>query len=178
VGGNRQCKSRYSATGGPAESWGPNPRLLDQTWYRLPSKPNQVHAPGGRLSSPCGDRLGDFAGLGLAGAAALCGDGTLRLTQNGGQQWRELNGVTAGRAVGADEKIYALALRTANCTGVGVVVLSPGVRQVGGDSVHCAPLSGGPDQDIAVAVRGKALWLWAGDEVVVSTDRGRTWERP
>jgi len=46
------------------------------------------------------------------------------------------------------------------------------------DSVRCAPQGAEPDQHVAVAVRGKVLWLSAGDEVVVSTDRGRTWERP
>ncbi len=29
---------------------------------------------------------------------------------------------------------------------------------------------------IAIDGSGKAIWLWAGDKVQVSTDRGRTWE--
>ncbi|HEV2927696.1 MAG TPA: hypothetical protein VGW74_03315, partial [Propionibacteriaceae bacterium] len=74
VGGDEECKTRYAATGGPGKSWAVNPRFLGQTWYRLPTEHNRIHAPGGRLSSPCDERLGDFAGLGNAGAAALCRD--------------------------------------------------------------------------------------------------------
>ncbi len=177
VGGNEECEPRYVATGGPGESWTTNPRFLAQTWYRMPSKHDQIHAPGGRLSKPCGVSLGDFAGLGLGGAAALCSDGTLRLTQNGGRDWRVLDGVATGRAVGADEKVYVLAMPKAECAGIGVVLLSPGVRELDTEKVRCAPLRSGSATEIAVAVRGQVLWLWAGDEVAVSTDRGRNWER-
>jgi hypothetical protein len=177
VGGNKACEPRYVATGGPEESWATNPQFLGQTWYRMPSEHDQVHAPGGRLSKPCDVGLGDFAGLGLGGAAALCSNGTLRLTQNGGRDWRDLDGVVAGRAVGADEKVYVLAMRKAECAGIGVVLLSPGVRELDTEKVRCAPLHSGSDKEIAVAVRGQVLWLWAGDEVAVSTDRGRNWER-
>ncbi len=177
VGGNDNCESQYMASGGPAESWGANPRLLGQTWYRLPTEPNQIHAPGGRLTDPCDDHLRDVAGLGVAGAAALCGKGTLRLSQNGGRQWRDVAGVTTGRAIGADEKVYVLALRKSSCAGVGVVLLGPGIREIKPDSIRCAPVGGGSDEDVAVAVRGRVLWLWVGDDVVTSTDRGRNWER-
>jgi hypothetical protein len=176
VGGDQECKPRYAAADGPEESWVANQRFLGQTWYRLPREQDRIHAPGGRLSSPCDDRLGDFAGVGLRGAAALCTDGKLRLTQDGGRRWREVTELATGRAVGADEQVFVLALRTADCAGVGVVLLTPGAREIDSDKVRCAPLGGGPDKGLAVAVRGQLLWLWAGDEVVVSTDRGRNWK--
>jgi hypothetical protein len=177
VGGDEDCESRYAATGGPGESWTVSPRLLGQTWYRVPSDNHRIHAPGGRLSAPCGNRLDGFAGLGASGAAAICTDGTVRLTQNGGQEWRDLDGVATGRSVGADEEVYVLAMRRAQCTGVGVVLLTRGAREVDSDAVRCAPVGGDLDTELAVGVRGQVLWLWAGDEVAVSTDRGRSWER-
>jgi photosystem II stability/assembly factor-like uncharacterized protein len=177
VGGNEDCESRYTATGGPGESWTVNPRLLDQTWYRVPSEDHRIHAPSGRLSAPCGTELGDFAGLGDAGAAAICTDGTVRLTQDSGKEWHDLDDATTGRSVGADEEVYALALRSAECTGTGVVLLTPGAREVDSDAVRCAPVGGDSDEALAVAVRGQVLWLWSGEEIAVSTDRGRTWER-
>ena len=178
VGGGEECKSRYAATGGPGESWTFIPRLLGETWYRLPEEHNRIHAPGGRLSSPCGDRLSNFAGLGDRGAAAICTDGTVHLTQDGGRKWRDLHGVATGRAVGADEEVYVLALRDQDCQGMGVVLLTPGARDIDSDLIRCAPVGNGPDDNLAVAVRGQVLWLWAGEEVLVSTDRGRNWERP
>ena len=96
VGGDQECESQYSATRGPGESWEVLPRFLGQTWYRLRDADHRIHAPGGRSSSPCDDRLGDFAGLGVAGGAAICTDGTVRLTQNGGRRWRDLDEVTTG----------------------------------------------------------------------------------
>jgi hypothetical protein len=177
VGGEEDCESRYAATGGPGESWTVSPRFLGQTWYRVPSDINRIHGPGGRLSAPCGAELSDFAGLGLAGAAAICTDGTVRLTQDGGREWRDLDGATTARSVGADEEVYVLALRSAECTGTGVVLLAPGIREVDNDAVRCAPVGGGRDEALAVAVRGQLMWLWAGEEVAVSTDRGRSWER-
>ena len=177
VGGDEDCDPRYATTGGPGESWTDSARLLGQTWYRMPSDINKIHAPGGRLSSPCETRLDDFAGLGDGGAAAICTDGSVRLTQDGGQQWRDLEGVAKGRSVGADEEVYVLALRRAQCTpGVGVALLTPGTREVDSEAVRCAPVGGDPDTELAVSVRGQVLWLWAGEEVAVSTDRGRNWE--
>ena len=178
VGGDVECKARYTAIRGPGESWTVNSRFLGQTWYRLPTEHNRIHAPGGRRSSPCDDQLRDFAGLGTAGAAAVCRDGRLLLTQDGGRRWRDLDGAASGRAVGADERVYVLAMPKAGCTGIGVVLLTPGAREIESESVRCAPLGGAADTELAVAVRGQVLWLWAGDEVTVSTDRGRTWERP
>jgi hypothetical protein len=177
VGGDKDCESRYAATDGPGEAWTASPRLLDQTWYRVPSEDNRIHAPGGRLSTPCDAELSDFAGLGVGGAAAICPDGTVRLTQDGGREWRDLDGATTGRSVGADEEVYVLALRSAECTGTGVVLLDPGAREVDNDTIRCAPVGGDSDEALAVAVRGQVLWLWAGDKVAVSTDRGRSWER-
>ena len=178
VGGDEECESQYAATGGPGESWEILPRFLGQTWYRIPYADHRIHPPGGRWSSPCGDQLGDFAGLGVAGGAAICTDGTVRLTQDGGRRWRDLDGVATGRAVGADEQVYVLAMRRGDCDGIGVVLLDPGAEEVDSDSVRCAPIGGDPDQELAVAVRGQVLWLSAGEEVAVSTDRGRNWKRP
>ena len=178
VGGDEECESQYSATGGPDESWEILPRFLGQTWFRLPDADHRIHAPGGRSSSPCGDELTDFAGLGVAGGAAICTDGTVRLTQNGGRRWRDLDEVTTGRAIGADEQVYVLAMRRGDCDGIGVVLLDPEAEEVDSDSVRCAPIGGDPDQELAVAVSGQVLWLSAGEEVAVSTDRGRNWQRP
>ena len=176
VGGAADCQTRYVATGGPAEDWAPNERLLGQTWYRVPRQPHRVHAPNGRVSSPCDERLRDLAGLGDQGAAALCADGTMRTTQNGGRTWRNLNGASAGLALGADEQIYALAMRRENCDGVALALLDPGAEEIDRDLMRCAPVGRSEIDELAVGVRGQVVWLWLGNEVKVSTDRGRTWE--
>lgn len=175
VGGAADCDPRYVATGGPGESWGPNERLLGQTWYRLPGETDRVHAPDGGLSSPCGPRLRDFTGLGQSNAAAVCSGGTVRLTQNGGDSWRDLKGVSDGLAIGADETVYVLAVRRASCDGAAIVVLNPGAKQFDNADARCAAVGRMAGEKFAVGVRGRVLWLWAGSTVAVSTDRGQEW---
>ena len=177
VGGAEDCETRYVATGGPEESWAPNGRLLGQTWYRVPKQPNRVHAPNGRTSSPCEEQLRDFAGLGDQNAAAVCADGTVRTTQDGGRTWQDLGGVSTALALGADEQVYALAMRREGCDGVTLALLPPEAEGVNGKLVRCAPVDRDEIYELAVGVRGPVVWLWSGEEVKVSTDRGRTWDR-
>ena len=178
IGGAESCRPRFVASGGPREPWITNEAELGQTWYRVPKHTDRVHAPGGQVSNPCDKRLMDFAGLGDYGAAALCAGGTLRTTRDNGRTWRDLKGGSAGLALGADEQTYAVAMQLERCKGIAVVVLDPDARSVDRDAVRCAPLTREAGEELAVGVRGEVVWLWLGDQVVVSTDRGRSWERP
>lgn len=175
VGGSDDCEARYVAAGGPGESWEPNESMLGATWYRQPGDTNRVHAPGGRTSSPCGADLGDLAGLGDDNAAAVCSDGVVRTTSDNGRTWRELKGGENGLAVAADDGSFALALGETDCEGLAVAVLEPGSERVNDDDVRCAPVEAVSGGELAVAIRDQVVWVWAGSEVAVSTDRGRTW---
>lgn len=176
IGGGKGCRPRFVAAGGPGESWLADESQLEETWYRDPKQIEQVHAPGGRMSSPCGKRLFDFAGLGDHGAAALCIDGTVRATPNDGRSWRDLAGGSTGLALGADERSYALAMRHDRCDGIAVVLLDPDTRAVDRDAMRCAPFKLDADGELAIGVRGDVVWLWLGSEVMVSTNSGRTWK--
>jgi hypothetical protein len=150
--------------------------LLGQSWYRNPEQADQVYAPGGRLSRPCGKHLLDFAGLGDYGAAALCVDGTLRMTENSGRSWRDVEGGGTGLALGADEKTYALAMHQDSCDGIAVVLLGPDSRVIDPETVRCAQIDGEGFDELGIGVRGQAVWLWWNKEVMVSTNSGRTWD--
>jgi len=178
VGGATDCETRYVATGGPGERWAPNEQLLGRTWYRVPRRPNRVHAPNGRVSDPCDEALQDFAGLGDQRAASLCVDGTVRTTRDGGRTWRDLDGGSTAMALGADDQVYVVAMRRDGCDGVALALLDPGAEEIDGGVVRCAPVGGDQIDQVAVGVRDDVMWLWLGDEVRVSTDRGRTWEQP
>lgn len=177
MGGSDDCAARYVAAGGPSDEWRPNHEMLGDTWYRKPDAPHRVHAPGGRMSRPCGEELGDFAGLGDDNAAAICGDGTVRTTGNSGRTWRDLEGGDGALAVGADDGVYVLALRRPGCDRTAVTVLDPGAERVDADDLRCAPVDPGMGGELAVAVRDQTVWIWADDEVVTSSDRGRTWNQ-
>jgi hypothetical protein len=176
VGASADCETRYVATGGPGDSWAPNGRLLSQTWYRVPRQPDRVHAPDGRISEPCEEELHDFAGLGDLGAATLCADGTVRTTQDRGQNWRDLGGGSTALALGADENVYVVAMRRQSCDGVALALVEPGAERINRAQVRCAPVGRTGIDDVAVGVRGQVVWLWLGDEVRVSSDGGGSWD--
>lgn len=176
IGGASGCSPRYVATGGPDESWFANQDLLGETWYRVPEQADQVHAPGGQLSRPCGKQLLDFAGLGDYGAAALCADGTLRMTEDTGRTWRDVEADATGLALGADQQTYALAMRQDGCDGIAVVLLEPDAQVIDREAVRCAKTDGDGGEELGVGVRGKAVWLWLDSKIMVSTNSGRTWD--
>lgn len=129
------------------------------------------------MSSPCGDRLGDFAGLGDDNAAAVCADGAVRTTADSGRTWRDLKGGKNGLAVAADDGAYAVALAGTDCAGIAVAILEPGSVRVDNDELRCVPADAAPNSELAVAIRDRVLWVWSGDTIAVSTDRGRTWDQ-
>ncbi|OII38162.1 hypothetical protein BIU98_14910 [Curtobacterium sp. MMLR14_010] len=81
------------------------------------------------------------------------------------------------KAIADAGETYTLArLGSSMCDGVQVVSL-PATQVVSGSQV--SPMGcwedGATDGPVAIALVGKTLWAWAGDEVAVSADGGMTW---
>ena len=175
VGADDHCRARYRTTEAPSERWESNAGLLSDTWYRDPKRRDVVHAPGGGRSRPCSVGVADLAGLGSFNASALCQDGTLAVTDNAGKGWRSVRADLDVLALNADDNGFVAAGRSSGCGGVSVALFGvdgEGVRRTGG---RCAPAGAEGTSAVAVAVRGDAVWVWADDRVVTSTDGGRTW---
>ena len=165
IGADGQCRPTFARQTSPGATWQRDAGQADAIWYRLPRDPDRVHAPGGRRSVPCPGGLADLAGLGTERAAALCGDGRLRTTDDGGR-WTTVLKDSGGRALNADDAEFVIAREVPSCSGLAVQrfdVQGDGLEE---DSPRCRRgLS--PNEPVAVAIRSSSTWLWSGDEVEV-----------
>ena len=57
VGADSQCRATYAWITGPDQKWQRDRSRVKNIWYRSPDDLDEVHAPGGRKSRPCGDSL-------------------------------------------------------------------------------------------------------------------------
>lgn len=112
----------------------------------------------------------DLAALDAAEAAVLCTDGTLALTADGGASWGEEEAALDAVAIGVADDGYVLAGAHEDCEDGAVALLASDGEALGEPS--CAPAQEG---SVAVSATAGALWLWADNEVYVSTDGGQSW---
>lgn len=130
-----------------------------------------VHSPEGVQPGPCGADVVDLAPVSSTGAGLLCPDGRVLTTDDVAVSWDELAAVPGAVAVTDSGQGYlAAALGTQGCDGVQVVRAGPEAPE----PLGCAPPPDEPGQ-VAISSAGDSVWVWAGDEVLVSGDGGRTW---
>ena len=92
------------------------------------------------------------------------------VSSNSGKSWKKADELVGTMAVGAGDGRFWVAGNGKNCDGIAVrsFSLTDGKLSRGGS--RCAadlPLTPG---QIAIDGSGKAIWLWAGDKVQVSTE--------
>ena len=158
VGADADCRPTFARTDGPGQPWRVDRTGIADKWYRVPGKPDTVHAPGGDTSRPCGSDLTDLAGLGTYQAAALCADGRIR-TIDQGRGWRTVQKRSGGVALNADDAGFVAARRRSGCRTVSVVrfdVAGAGLRRAG----DCLPGSRPAPGRTAVSVSGGSTWVW------------------
>ena len=175
VGGTVRCELRLWATDDGGDSWN-GPRSAAAAWGRSPKDPRVVHRPGGDPVTPCSGRspVLDLVALDGSNATALCGDGRLRRTTDGGSDWS--TGPTRDGGV-------ALALSSAStgvvawlddpCDGVIVGVLADG--KVG--SGRCVEGVDPAPGQVALGVAPSGVWLTAGDAVLRADGPGDDFSR-
>ena len=146
-------------------------------WSRNPRKPDQIQGPGFARATPCKSRhvLG-LAALNDSQALVVCMGGSVIVTSNSGRSWKKADQLVGSMAVAAGGGRYWVAGQGKTCNGIAIQSFSlTGGKPSRGDRRCATNLTLTPGR-IAIDVSGKAIWLWAGDDVHVSTDRGRTWK--
>jgi hypothetical protein len=164
VGGTRTCQLMLWATGDGAASWN-GPRSAAAAWARSPSDPRLVHRPGGDPVPPCPGRASvlDLAALDGSNASALCADGTLRRSTDGGAGWRTVLKVKGGVALALSSPgTGVVASVDKDCDGVVVEVLEGG--KLGSD--RCVEKIEPSAGEVAVGLAESGVWLTAGDAVL------------
>ena len=175
-GAGEDCSSRYISysTDGAIVAQTDKPQGM---WSRDPKDPDRILGPGSARATPCkGQHVLGLASLSRSEALLVCTDGAVMVTSDSGKSWEEADELVGTMAVGAGGGRFWVAGKGENCDGIAVRSFSLAAGKLSSGRSRCAadlPLTPGR---IAIDVSGKAIWLWAGDKVQVSTDRGRTWK--
>ena len=153
-----------------------------RNWY-LTNEPTLWWAgPGGGESTAtraCDEEPLDLAALDSRTAHAVCPDGRVKSTDDGGQNWSDVVQLAGARGVdtrnrGDGVEIFVASLGE-SCDGVLVTELDPaGATQATG----CAPMTSS-DARFDVAVSGATTWVASADgQLAVSRDELQTWGQP
>jgi hypothetical protein len=174
-GAGEDCSIRYVSysAAGEIAAQTDKPRGI---WLRHPKAPDEIHGPGSARATPCkGQHVVGLASLSTTVALLACTDGSLMVSSNSGKSWKKADELVGTMAVGAGDGRFWVAGKGKNCVGIAVRSVSIAAGKLSRGGSHCAanlPLTPGR---ISIDGSGKAIWLWAGDQVRVSTDRGQTW---
>ncbi len=156
------------------------PAEIGTAWHIDPADRARVVAPDGAVDAPCAAAVA-VAPENDSVAAVLCADGTVSTTADAGVTWRAPVAVAGAQSIDAVEGGFLVArLGGTACAGVGLALVGAGPDDTAATvaDAGCMPVAG----DLAalagqVAVSGGdgAWWVWAGDVLARSTDRGATW---
>ncbi|MBF4599898.1 hypothetical protein ITJ55_03650 [Frigoribacterium sp. VKM Ac-1396] len=168
------CAPAFSQTFSGGAAYADYPDRLTGSWYVARTDRGTVHSPAGGRAAPC-PVVVDLAVVSDAEGGVLCSDRTFFRTLDGGDTWDAGTVVDGAVSVTADVGTYLVAsVGAADCAGTAVSVPSstPGSAAT---RVGCAPATSETPGAIALSAGTDALWLWADDAVLVSTDGGVTW---
>jgi hypothetical protein len=174
-GAGKDCSIRYI-------SYSTNGVIVGQTekpqrmWFRDPKDPDRIQGPGAARATPCkGQHVLGLASLSTSEALIICTRGSAMVTSDSGESWKEAGELVGTMAVGAGGGRFWVAGKGENCDGIAIRSLSHAGGRLSISDLCAADLPLTPGR-IAIDVAGRAIWLWAGDKVQVSTDGGRSWK--
>jgi photosystem II stability/assembly factor-like uncharacterized protein len=163
----------YVTTNGGAD-WDPVDGS-EGSWHRLAKAGDQIHAPSGTVNVPCAGSttVRGFSTLSTYQAYALCTDGMVLATDDGGESWSErgeLEGATDLDFV-SEGRGLAVVMGRRSCAGIAVLATGDGGESW--ESRACVETSelGMPD----ISADGDRAYIGLGKRVWYSADRGATW---
>jgi len=168
------CATAFAQTFSGGVEFRDYPERLAASWFVARSTPGTVHSPAGDRPAPCAAVV-DLAVVSDTEAGVLCSDRRFFRTTDGASTWDSGTAVEGAVAVTADVGTYLVAsVGAADCEGTAVSVPA---SAPGADStrVGCAPASSATPGSVTLSAGTDALWLWADDTVLISTNGGVTW---
>lgn len=152
-------------------AWEQAPGEVDARWLFTPDVPGEIHAPSGVRKAPC-EAVQFSLSASQATAAVLCRDASVLTSVDGGETWSTAVAVPGALAIaGEDTGVVVATTGAEGCAGVQLMSIVDGVSAVQGSCVELPAVGG----EVAVAVSGGEIALWAGDVFVRSSDGGSTW---
>ncbi|HZJ06817.1 MAG TPA: hypothetical protein VFD59_15280 [Nocardioidaceae bacterium] len=174
VGAGPRCLAELKSTTNGGGVWG-STSTVGSAWFRDPTDPTAVQAPGSSTSQPCAGRdVLDLAVLSSTTARVLCADGLVRESTDKGSSWADSGQVSGAVALAvrsaSPAQTYVARLGAPDCAGVQIERVDQSV----GTSCIATELPKDPGQ-IALSLVSGGGWLAIGDTTMRSTDDLATW---
>lgn len=109
----------------------------------------------------------DHVAVSAGVTGVICGNGSLWNSPSGSNEWTE-SAVGNAVALGGSDGRWIAAVESSDCEGLSLVEFD----EDSVESLACAPTE--TETDAVLNMSGNALWLWVGDQVMISTDLGRS----
>jgi hypothetical protein len=164
IGADDRCRPTYAWIAGPGQEWQHDQSRVGSVWYRSPDDLDEVHAPSGRMSRPCGNSLVSLAGLGTFQAAVRCADGRIR-TEAAGRSWETVQKRSAVLSLNADDDRFVAVGTRGDCDGVVVRRFESSGSGLRAKGSCRSKVKAGEDGATAVSTHYRRVWLWSGDRV-------------
>ena len=167
------CTPRLFTTIARADRWEPAAGV-ETEWYVVPGDPSRVNSPGGIRATPCAVVVG-VQTMSDESAGVLCDDHRFFRTQNGGASWDGGIVLRGARAFAESSDGYLVAaVAQPGCDGVQLQLVYPQAAPRDGAAAGCR-ITTADTTEVSISVVGDTVWLWTGDEISVTVDRGATW---
>lgn len=179
VGADKGCALQEYGTTDNGTSWA-DPTPVDGGWARSLKDTSTVVTPKEDAARPCGDaQVIDLARGSATGGQALCADGDVKLTTDGGTTWKAagtaLGGVALASRVEGGELVAFVARIDAKCEGVQIVRAATGAEA---KVVACVAVDGPvAPGSVGFSAPPKAGWMVVGDNTWVSGADLKTWKK-
>ncbi|MCS5731509.1 hypothetical protein N1031_17240 [Herbiconiux moechotypicola] len=170
------CAPSWVESSTAGSSWASYPGRTSTAWFITPSNRAVVQTPTGPLPAPCAAVVG-LASIDAGKAAALCSDGQVHRTDDGGVSWTLSPTIAGAAAIGStvDGYLVASTETRAACQGISIFELGSS-RDGTPEPVTDCLASDTTGDDIALSGNISAIWVWAGTSVLRSRDGGSTWQ--
>lgn len=147
------------------------------TWNKAAKPGVEVHSPNGDVEVPCGSGASvlSLSTLGDQQAYALCSDGTVARTDNGGSDWEKQG--TATNAADLDfidgDNGLAVVTGAASCAGISVLKTT----DAGGEWAEQSCIKTEVTEMADISADGERAYVAAGKSTWFSDDGGESWQQ-
>ncbi|GGN09346.1 hypothetical protein GCM10009721_41540 [Terrabacter tumescens] len=165
IGAGADCTLKQYASRDAGQTW-QAPTAVVGGWARRLDEPTQVLTPKESAATPCGDgAVLDLSRTSASQAQALCADGSVVLTGDGGSTWTDSGDAPGAVALSnliADNSLKTYAVRVVSaCKGVQLVEVAKGRTA---DVVACVAVPNVPRGEVGLSVTESAGWIVAGNQ--------------
>jgi len=173
VGLNDRCSPALARTRDGGRTWARH--HTGGTWHVLPGpRARHLHAGHRNVASPCPPgALDHIAVVEFSAAVAVCADGRMHATRDGGRSWNRRGTVPKGAQVSFDADRGFAAAHSRSCPGVAVLASTDGGRHW--RARGC--VNGAKPPAAVVFSNASRGLLVTGDHAYATRNGGRSWAR-